>query len=167
MVPLCDTSQLPDVLVAETLARALDEVPDPRKPKGKRYRIGPILCLAICAMLCGSRSLYAIAQWGKDHGPEIARALGFRNGQSPDVSTLHRIFTRMDVDRFEAILGKWFAQQGSIIGDAIAIDGKSLRGIHGEEPPGVHLVAAYAHRAGVVLGQKGGKGQTRRVIGRD
>jgi hypothetical protein len=161
MVPQCGTSQLPDVVLAEALAQFLDKVPDPRKPKGKRYRIGPILCLAVCAMLCGSRSLYAIAQWGKDNGSEITTALGFRNGKTPDVSTLHRIFTRIDVERFEAVLGDWFAQQGSIMGDAIAIDGKSLRGIHGEELPGVHLVAAYVHRAGVVLGQKGGKGQTR------
>lgn len=39
----------------------------------------------------------------------------------------------------------------------IAIDGKALRGIHGEEMPGVRLVAAYAQEAGLVLGQKGGQ----------
>ena len=29
----------------------------------------------------------------------------------------------------------------------MAIDGKSLRGIHGDELPGVHLVALFAHGA--------------------
>jgi len=56
--------------------------------------------------------------------------------------------------------GKWirlapFPQAtGELLG--VAIDGKQLRGIHGEHVPGVHLVAAYAHRSGQVLGQRGG-----------
>ncbi len=36
----------------------------------------------------------------------------------------------------------------------MAIDGKALRGIHGDQLPGVHLVAAYAHRAGIVVVQQ-------------
>jgi hypothetical protein len=63
----------------------------------------------------------------------------------------------------EAALGSWFAQQGLAPGEGIAIDGKALRGIHGEELPGVHLVAAYAHQAGVVLAQAGGGGQEGRA----
>ena len=43
--------------------------------------------------------------------------------------------------------------------EALAIDGKALRGIHGDdEVPGVRLVAAYTHRQGLVVGQKGGCG---------
>lgn len=47
----------------------------------------------------------------------------------------------------------------------------TLRGIHGDAVPGVHLVAALAHRSGAVLGQapSPGKGQelaaTRTVLG--
>ena len=41
------------------------------------------------------------------------------------------------------------------------MDGKTLRGIHGEEIAGVHLVAAFTHARGVVVGQaqSPGKGQ--------
>ena len=42
---------------------------------------------------------------------------------------------------------------------AIALDGKALRGIHGEELPGVRLVAAYEVETGLVLAQQGGTGQ--------
>jgi hypothetical protein len=42
-------------------------------------------------------------------------------------------------------------------GEAIAIDGKALRGIHGEQLPGVRLVAAYDVQIGLVLAQKGGE----------
>jgi hypothetical protein len=50
-------------------------------------------------------------------------------------------------------LGQWFAAQGLAPDEALALDGKTLRGIHGEEIPGVHLVAVYAHQSRVVLAQ--------------
>lgn len=143
------------------LAEALALVPDPRSRHGRRHPLGAILALAVCAMLCGSRSLYAIAQWGRDHGGVVATMLGFRGGKTPSVSTLHAVLSRLDRRAFEGILGVWFQERGLEVGEAVAIDGKTLRGIHGEGLPGVHLVAAYAHRSGVVAGQRAtlGKGQ--------
>jgi hypothetical protein len=141
------------------LMDALREVPDPRGMQGKRYELCAILTLSVCAMLCGSRSLYAIAQWGRDHGPAMAEALGFRRRKTPCVASLHLLFKRLDAEKFEEALGRWFQEQGLAPGEGVAVDGKGMRGIHGEELPGVHLVAAYAHHAGTVLAQKGGKEQ--------
>ena len=50
------------------LRETLDSVPDHRRSQGRRHPLGAMLALAVCAMLCGARSLYAIAQWGRDHG---------------------------------------------------------------------------------------------------
>jgi len=102
--------------------------------------------------------LYAIAQWGRDHSPETMRALGFK-GSTPCIATLHLLFKWLDRDKLEAVLGQYFQQQGLVPREAIAIDGKSLKGIHGEQLPGVHLVAAYAHKASRVLAEKGGQGE--------
>jgi predicted transposase YbfD/YdcC len=76
------------------------------------------------------------------------------------VATLHRVFKRLDVAAFERAVGEWLAQTGVEPTDALAVDGKTLRGIHGDQVPGVHLVAAHTHRAGVILGQlrSAGKG---------
>ena len=54
------------------------------------FRIATILALATCAMLCGARSLYAIAQWGRDQGGATAQLLGFSQEKTPCVATLHR-----------------------------------------------------------------------------
>ena len=137
-----------------SLMAALERVPDPRSAHGKRHPLGAILGLAVCAMLCGARSLYAISQWGRDQGPEASEALGFTRARTPCVSTLHQVFSRLDREAFERELGQWLQQRGLSEGEAVAIDGKALRGIHGDQLPGVHLVAAYAHQAGIVVGQQ-------------
>lgn len=140
----------------QRLLEALAGIPDPRSAHGRRHPLSAILALAVCAMLCGARSLYAIAQWGREH-PELAETLGFRRTKAPCVATLHHLFRRLDVTAFEAALSGWAQDALGDGNEAIAIDGKCLRGIHGEELPGVHLVAAYAQGAGLVLAQKGGR----------
>jgi hypothetical protein len=109
-------------------------------------------------MAAGARSLYAIAQWGREHGEAVCAALGIARGRTPDVATLHRVFRRLDVEAFERVLGGWVRAQGLKPAEGIALDGKTLRGIHGEELAGVHLVAAYAHQSGIVLAQQAAEG---------
>ena len=137
-----------------SLLEVLGRLPDPRSGHGRRHPLGAILGLAVCAMLCGARSLYAISQWGRDQGQEVSEALGFTRERTPCVSTLHQVFSRLDREAFELLLGQWLKERGQGAGEALAIDGKRLRGIHGEQLPGVHLVAAYAHRSGMVMGQQ-------------
>jgi hypothetical protein len=137
-----------------SLLKVLASLPDPRSAHGRRHPLEAILGLAVCAMLCGARSLYAISQWGRDQGINVSYALGFTRERTPCVSTLHQVFSRLDRERFESVLGEWLQGRGLKLGEAVAIDGKSLRGIHGERLPGVHLVAAYAHRTGIVVGQQ-------------
>ena len=143
------------------LREALELVPDHRSSQGRRHSLGAILSLAVCAMLCGARSLYAIAQWGRDHGAPAGELLGFSPGKTPCVATLHRVFKELDVDAFEAVLGEWLTNNGPELGETLSLDGKTLRGIHGEGISGVHLVSAYATRSGTVLAQRAspGKGQ--------
>ena len=139
-----------------SLRKALAAVPDPRQLRGQRYDQAAMLSLAVCAMLCGARSLYAIAQWGHDHeDPALRTALGVPTHRTPRVATLFRLFRDLDVAAFEQALAAWLGAQTDGGGVAVALDGKTLRGIHGEAVPGVHLVAAYATQAGCVLGEKG------------
>jgi hypothetical protein len=144
-------------LPVASLLAALQAVPDPRKRRGQRYGQASILALAVCAMLCDARSLFAIAQWGRERAAgAIAAALGFECGRTPSVATLFRTFRDLDVAAFEQVVAAWFAAQELPADEVLALDGKTLCGIHGEQVPGVHLVAAYAHTQGIVRGQKGG-----------
>ena len=72
-------------------------------------------------------------------------------------------FKALDVSAFERVLGDWLAASGVAPDDALALDGKTLRGLHGDAVPGVHLVAAFAHRSGAVLAQAPSPGKGREL----
>ena len=155
-----------------SLAATLAAVPDPRRPYGWQPPRSPlplagILQAAVAAMLGGARSLYAIAQWAAERVADDALALvplGLPPGRSPSVATLHRVFKGLDVAAFEAALGAWLAGSGVDPAEALALDGKTLRGVHGDAVPGVHPVAAFAHRVGAVLGQAPSPGKGRELV---
>jgi len=140
----------------KSLHEVFAELPDPRNPSGRRHSLASCLTLCAVSMLCGCRSLFAIAQWGRDHD-ELGEALGFRRRKRrwPCVSTLHYLFKALDVVAFEAALSSWMMRHGA--GDlnqrVLNLDGKTLRGTQGDLVPGVHLVAAYAEHLGTALAQ--------------
>jgi len=137
-----------------TLLQAFDSVPDPRAASGKRHPLPAILTLCSVAMLCGARSLYAIAQFGRDRGHAFARALGFTRDTTPACTTLHYLFADLDHAAFESAIAAWTCAKAGVRGwTAVSLDGKTLRGATGVKLPGVHLLAAYAHEAQLVLRQ--------------
>ncbi len=145
--------------IGPSLRAAFARVPDVRSRHGRRYPLPALLTLATAAMLCGARSLYAMAQWGRLQPEAVRRALGFRGAQMPGVTTLHYVFKRLDVSAFERELQVWAAQTLDPQTQQLVLDGKALRGLHGAELPGVRLVALYAPEAGLVLAQAGGQDQ--------
>jgi hypothetical protein len=137
-----------------TLFDALATLPDPRSDYGKFHPLPAVLGLVVLAMLMGRTSLVGVARFGRQYGPPLAHALGFRRGKTPAVSTLSRTLRRFDPDRLEAVLADWV--RGRLPADALdhlSIDGKTLRGSRDGDVPGRHLVAAYAPRVAAVLGQ--------------
>ena len=138
------------------LIEFLAEVPDHRQ-NNRSHPLSAVLALTTCAMLCGARSLYAAAQWGRDHGGALVTALGFRREQTPCVATLHNVLKAVDVAAFEAALARWLtqAQLPATRGQrqAVAMDGKTLRGSQGHQLPGVHLLAAFSAHLGLPVTQ--------------
>jgi hypothetical protein len=141
-----------------SLWEAFALVPDPRRAVGKRHPLQAVLTLCAVAVLSGCRSLYAVAQFGRDQeerergrGEGFAAALGFTRERTPCCGMLHYLFKALDREAFEAAIRRWARGRSEWAGwEAIDIDGKALRGIRGHEVPGVHLLAAYAHEAKVV-----------------
>jgi hypothetical protein len=138
-----------------SLYSALAELPDARRARGKLYPLPALLTMTVAAMLCGCKTLTAVAQWGHDYN-HLLGLLGFtkRVGdgyRSPCVGELSTIYAALDAAAFEAALGRWLQAGGH--GPSVAIDGKRLRGSRDGAVPGVHLVSAYDRDAKTVLAQ--------------
>jgi hypothetical protein len=139
-------------MAGPSLVERFATLPDPRKPRGRIHPLPAVLSLAVVAMLAGMKSLEAIAQFGRDHGVGLAHALGFRRKKTPAKSTFSEIFRAIDLDAFEAALGAWV--RGRLADDeAVAVDGKTLKGSRDGDLPGAHLLAAFAPGSAAVLGQ--------------
>jgi hypothetical protein len=91
---------------------------------------------------------------GQAHQAWCCHTFGFR-GRTASVSTLHRILARLDVGTFETALRAWLEPQlEAPIGlEAVAIDGKAVRGAREQPLPGAYLLSAFARRRGAVLAQ--------------
>jgi hypothetical protein len=155
-------------LTAGSLYEVLAEIPDPRHPRGTVYPLASVLTLVAVAMLCGGRSLTAIAQWGRD-GSHLAPLLGFSRRTKDDTgygtpcpSELHTLLAALPAAAFEAALTREILARGvTDLGQRVAApDGKTLRGPQGHQLPGVHLLAAYCHDVEAVIAQLAVPGKT-------
>jgi hypothetical protein len=151
-----------------SLFEVFSEIPDPRHRRGTVYSLASVLTLVATAMLCGCRSLAAIAQWGRDYN-HLAPLLGFsreakgRDGhRTPCTSELHTLLAALPATVFEAALTRWVLARGvrDLERRVVAIDGKALRGVQGHQLPGVHLLAAYSLDVEAVIAQLAVPGKT-------
>jgi hypothetical protein len=140
------------------LVARLGRITDPRRRRGVRHPQAAILAVAIAAVLAGARSFLAIGEWAASQSQESLQRLGCRwhAGQRrfipPSEPTIRRNMQTVAPDQLDRELGAWLTEQCAHL--AVAMDGKQLRGAVRPDGGRVHLVAALAHQAGVVLAQR-------------
>ena len=116
-------------------------------------------------MLCGYRSYSAIADWGRCYGQKRIRVLGFTHDKTPWAATLYHVLRQLDATLLEATLGAWAESVLSALPparsqlEALAIDGKTLRGSRKQGAPATHLLSVLSHRLGLTVWQPGRGGQ--------
>jgi predicted transposase YbfD/YdcC len=153
--PITDAVAQPDRV--KQLLDLLATVPDPRDPRGVRYRLAGVLAVAVTAVLAGARSFTAIGEWAANLSGEQLARLGL--GTAPDESTLRKLFARLDADQLDRALGAWLWTRSEVVDGrrVFALDGKTVRGAGTRTGTGgraaPHLVAAFDHTVGTVLGQ--------------
>jgi len=131
----------------------LEGLADPRHRRGLRHSLVSIMAIAVCATLAGAQSLLAMAHWAQDQSPATLRRLRCRTGRAPSEPTLRRVLGLLDVAALDQQVGVWLAQQTTLAGQGLALDGKCLRGSRDGTHKAVHLVSAVLHRDGVVVAQ--------------
>jgi hypothetical protein len=116
-----------------------------------------VLACAACAILAGAEGIAQMAEIVAGMEQRQLRALRcYRRRASgryeaPSESTLRRVLSGMDVERFDAVVAQWVGQHEDIA--ALAIDGKALKSCLSEEGQPLFLVSAVAHGSGGFQGQ--------------
>ncbi|MBB4930670.1 putative transposase YbfD/YdcC [Lipingzhangella halophila] len=126
------------------LAQRLTAVDDPRDERGIRHEIGTVLVIALCALLCGSRSLRAIGQWAANTPQHTRTRLGCRITDpelglrtAPSTSTIRRVLLACTPAGVAAL-----ARPDSTA--VLALDGETLRGSATAQQAATHVLAALA-----------------------
>jgi hypothetical protein len=143
----------------EDLYGRLRRLPDCRQPRGIRHNFATVLTISLGAIISGARSYTAIAEWsGKLTQKQLERLRARRDPETrryraPSEPTIRRVLQRADADAVDRVLGEWllgFTDRK----DAIAIDGKTLRGARRLDGTQVHLLSAFLHQQGVTVAQR-------------
>lgn len=183
-MPSCSIQQLTDTLASGStpltdltdsdrtgLLEALAEVPDPRDPRGIRYRLVSLLAVAVCAVLAGAVTFAAVVDWMEDLDESDLPALGLTRGR-PAGTTLWRLLVRLDSVALGRVLAAWLLARATpttpdpttpgptappagapVARRVVALDGKTVRGTVTGDGRCTHLLAAYAAAAGITLAQ--------------
>ena len=142
-----------------SLFACLGEVPECRKPRGKRYPLRTVLAIAVAARLAGYRGVTAFAQFAALLTQEQLAAVDSffspsrKRYTAPTITTFHNILADLPPETLDDAIGLWTAQQAGA-DTPLAMDGKDIRGASRQTENGRRMmVAAVEHGTGMVLGQ--------------
>ncbi|WTK18290.1 ISAs1 family transposase (plasmid) [Streptomyces sp. NBC_01525] len=92
-----------EAVVPSGLLDALARVPDPRNPRGVRFRLATLLAVGVCALTsAGHNSLTAVAEWVRRCDQDVLARLGCPfdpftgRFKAPGERTLRDVFARLD-----------------------------------------------------------------------
>lgn len=140
-------SDLPKI----SLQRLFEDMDDPRVIERCTYPLAEVVVIAICAVLCGAETWTEVEEFGESKREWLGQFLKLAQG-IPSHDTFRRVFSILPAEDFENRFRDWVEQTFQVGSrQVIAIDGKTLRGAGLRA---LHLVSAWAHRSGIVLGQR-------------
>ena len=149
------TGRVPGLLAVLAL------VPDPRKPRGRRYCLVFVLAVAAACTLAGAKTFRELGDHAADLPQDVLRDLGGKRHPlrrkviSPSETRIRTLLHLIDTEILDEIIGGWLrdlADAGKLDGllTAIAIDGKWLRGVLDGQ---VKLFSAMLHEDKAVIAQ--------------
>jgi len=133
-----------------------NQMVDPRKDRGKRYRLVVLLIFIFLAKMGLADTPSAIADWVKARRKQMLELLGLSYPKMPHHSTYRRVFEKIvDEERFEELARRYQQRPGGRVESGVlAFDGKRERGtIPPGETQGEAFLAVYAPEQQEVIAQ--------------
>ena len=133
---------------------------DQRRGHGLRHPQPFVLACAAVAMLMGAGGYEAFEDECTKLSQRQLRALGCRQDpktgryRSPSDSTFFRVLNGIDAAEFDLRIGEWMMVQEISILQALAVDGKCLRGSARTDGKPLQLLSAVSHRLRLTVAQE-------------
>ena len=143
-----------------TLLELFQEFKDPRRGHGLRHPQAFVLACAAVAMLMGAGGYEAFEDECQKLTQRQLRALGCRKNpktglyEPPSDTTFFRVINRLDAAAFDLRVGQWMMAQEISVLQALAVDGKCLRGSGRQDGKPLQLLSAVSHHLRLTVAQQ-------------
>ena len=144
----------------DSLLELFKEFRDLRRGHGLRHPQPFVLACAAVAMLMGAGGYQAFEDECQKLTQRQLRALGCRQDpktklyRPPSDSTFFRVMNRLDAAQFDLRIGQWMVAQEISVLQALAIDGKCLRGSGRTDGKPLQLLSAVSHQLRLTVAQE-------------
>ncbi|MBP0007088.1 ISAs1 family transposase, partial [Roseofilum sp. Belize Diploria] len=141
--------------IQASLLSCVDLIEDPRTTRTQKHKLKDILVITILAVIAGAEGWEDIENYGLSKLAWLSEFLDLPNG-IPSDDTFRRVFERINPQELERALQQWLQPLlGSLVGEVVPIDGKTLRGSYDREKgiKALNLVTAWASEQQLILGQ--------------
>ena len=138
------------------LLDTLDQLPDCRAPRGKRYPLWLILLLVIMATMSDCYGYRALEDFARRHHQALLESLELPPMGFPSDSTFRRVMMSIDFTQLAQVLTNWIRDRmPTQEGDWLGVDGKSIKGTLNNYAQAyqdfVSVVSVFSSRCGVAL----------------
>jgi hypothetical protein len=136
-----------------------DRLTDPRARRGKRHLLATVLSISALATLTGERGPKGFAAFAKKLTQPQRRHLKCRPNKHtgllevPSEPTFRRAFKKLDRAQFNDLVADWLADHDPQAIEAVAVDGKTVKGSRQKDGRPVHLMSAVTHTTQRLLNQ--------------
>lgn len=134
------------------LMEVLEGIEDNRRNNSIMYPLHEVLIIMLLAVICGATSYAKVEMFGKSKREWLEKFLELEYG-IPDACTFRNIIKDIDTQKLHILFCDWMKSVVSEITGVIAIDGKTARRTHDKNKRPLHVISAFSHEYGLVMGQ--------------
>lgn len=131
---------------ASVVDKHFENITDPRANRGNNHSLIELIFMALTATVCGAQGWVDVERFAKSKESWFRRFIRLEHGVASH-DTFGRVFARLDTGEFLTAMHAWVdAFAGSLRGQGIAIDGKTLRGSFDRAAgtTALHTITAFA-----------------------
>ncbi|MDE2724208.1 MAG: DUF4338 domain-containing protein [Gemmatimonadota bacterium] len=141
-----------------SLLAYFDAIEDFRSAQGRRHDLASVLALIAAATLSGMRGYKGIWIWCDELSQANRRHfrcfLSRGKRRVPSITVIRNVLMEVDPEQLQRRINDFCARHFGTEREAIAVDGKTLRGSGGDDQRQTHVMNAVGHDSGYVYAKK-------------